>query len=130
MSIHKLLSINSTEITEHNRKISVAEQIAGNDIDLASGHRRRYYSRNKKQFSLNWSYLPSLQSKTADGRVGRDFLYSLANGSAVATVLIELSPGEYETFDCYIDSYSEDLIRRDYTTQCSYYDISLTLTER
>lgn len=130
MSIHKLLSINSTEITEHNRKISVAEQIAGNDIDLASGHRRRYYSRNKKQFSLNWSYLPSQQSKTVDGRVGRDFLYSLANGSAVATVLIELSPGEYETFDCYIESYSESLLRREYETQCSYYDVSLNLVER
>lgn len=130
MSIHKLLSINSTEITEHNRKISVAEQIAGNDIDLASGHRRRYYSRNKKQFLLNWSYLPSQQSKTVDGRVGRDFLYSLANGSAVATVLIELSPGEYETFDCYIESYSESLLRREYETQCSYYDVSLNLVER
>lgn len=130
MSIHKLLSINSTEITEHNRKISISEQLAANDIDLASGHRRRYYSRNKKQFSLNWAYLPSLQAKTVDGRVGRDFLYSLANGSAVATVLVELAPGEYETFDCYIDSYSEDLIRREYATQCSYYDVSLTLTER
>jgi len=130
MSIHKLLSINSTEITEHNRKISISEQIAADDIDLASGHKRRYYSRNKKQFSLKWSYLPSLQSKTVDNRVGRDFLYSLANGSAAATIIIELSPGQYQTLDCYIDSYSEDLIRRDYTSQCSYYDVSLTLTER
>lgn len=130
MSIQKLLTINSNEITEHNRKISITEQIAANDIDLASGHRRRYYSRNKKQFGLNWTYLPSLQSKTVDGRVGRDFLYSLANGSSVATVVIEQSPGEFETYDCYIDSYSEDLIRREYTTQCSYYNVSLTLTER
>ena len=130
MTISNLLSINSTEITEHNRKVSISEQIAAEDIDLASGHKRRYYSRNKKEFSLNWSYLPSLQSKTVDSRVGRDFLYSLANGSSVATVRIELAPGEYETFECYIASYSEELVRREYTTQCSYYDVSLTLTER
>jgi hypothetical protein len=129
MSIQKLISINSIEITEHNRKINITEQIAANDIDLASGHRRRYYSRNKRQFSLTWSYLPSLQAKTVDGRVGRDFLYSLANGSAAASVSIQLKPGQTEILNCYIDSYTEDLIRRDYSTQCSYYDVSLTLNE-
>jgi hypothetical protein len=131
MSITKLLTINSTEITEHNRKISISEKVAASDIDLASGHRRRYYSRNKREFSLSWSYLPSLQSKTVDSRVGRDFLYSLANGSSVATVGIELEPGAGASFiDCYISSYSEGLIRREYETQCSYYDVSISLTER
>lgn len=131
MSIYKLLTINSTEITEHNRKLSVTEEIAANDINLASGHRRRFYSRNKKQFQLSWTYLPSLQSKTVDGRVGRDFLHTLANGSALASVSIELEPeAGFTTYECYIDSYSEDLVRREYATQCSYYDVSLTLTER
>lgn len=131
MSIYKLLTINSTEITEHNRKLSVTEEIAANDIDLASGHRRRFYSRNKKQFQLSWTYLPSLQSKTVDGRVGRDFLHTLANGSALASVSIELEPeAGFTTYECYIDSYTEDLVRREYSNQCSYYDVSLTLTER
>ena len=131
MTIQKLLTINSTEITEHNRKVSVSEQIAANDIDLASGHRRRYYSRNKRQFNLTWSYLPSLQAQTVDGRVGRDFLNTIANSSASATVGIELEPnGGLTSYDCYIDSYSETLIRREYSTQCAYYDVSLTLTER
>lgn len=130
MSIYKLLSLNSIEITEHNRKISIGEAVSAEDIDLASGHRRRYYSRNKKQFSLSFTYLPNIQSKTVDARVGRDFLYSLANGSSTVSMSIELSPGEVETFECYVDSYSESLIRRDYTTQCSYYDVSLTVTER
>ena len=131
MTIQKIITINSTEITEHNRKISVSEQIAGNDIDLASGHRRRYYSRNKRQFNLTWSYLPSLQAQTVDGRVGRDFLNNIANSSASVAVGIELEPnGGLTSYDCYIDSYSETLIRREYSTQCAYYDVSLSLTER
>lgn len=131
MTIQKLLTINSTEITEHNRKITVNEEIAAQDIDLASGHRRRFYSRNKRKFDISWSYLPNLQAQTVDGRVGRDFLNNIANSSASATVGIELEPnGGLTSYDCYIDSYSETLIRREYSTQCAYYDVSLSLTER
>ena len=131
MSIQKLLTINSTEITEHNRKITVNEEIAAQDVDLASGHRRRFYSRNKRKFDISWSYLPSLQAQTVDGRVGRDFLNNIANSSASVAVGIELEPnGGLTSYDCYIDSYSETLIRREYSTQCAYYDVSLTLTER
>ena len=48
MYLYKLLTINGTEVTEHGRKIKIDEEIAANDIDLASGHRRRYYSNNKQ----------------------------------------------------------------------------------
>ena len=46
MDLYKLLTINGTEVTEHGRKVKINEEISANDIDLASGHRRRYYSKN------------------------------------------------------------------------------------
>jgi hypothetical protein len=131
VNTNSLLTINGTAVTEHGRKISLTEEISANDIELASGLRRRFYSTNKKQFSVTWSYLPDLQSKTLDAKPGRNFLLALANTSAVALVSIALEPGQTPVeYSCYLDSYSESLLRKDLSTKCSYYDVSLTLTEQ
>ncbi len=131
MSIANLLSINNTELTAHNRKVAITEQISANDIDLASGHRRRFYTKNKKQFSLTWSYLPNLVNKTVDNRAARDFLFGIANTSNHVSVSVQLEPsGSFQQYNCYVDSYSESLIRRDLSTGCIYYDVSMTLTEQ
>lgn len=131
MSIANLLSINNTELTAHNRKVSITEQISANDIDLASGHRRRFYTKNKKQFNLTWSYLPNLANKTVDSRAARDFLFSVANTSNYVSISIQLEPGGgFEQYNCYVDSYSESLIRRDLPAGCVYYDVSMALTEQ
>jgi len=131
MSIANLLSINNTELTAHNRKVSIAEQISANDIDLASGHRRRFYTKNKKQFNLTWSYLPNLANKTVDNRAARDFLFGIANTSNYVSISIQLDPNSsFEQYNCYVDSYSESLIRRDLSTGCVYYDVSMALTEQ
>ncbi len=131
MSIANLLSINNTELTAHNRKVAITEQISANDIDLASGHRRRFYTKNKKQFSLTWSYLPNLVNKTVDNRAARDFLFGIANTSNYVSVSVQLEPsGSFQQYNCYVDSYSESLIRRDLSTGCVYYDVSMTLTEQ
>ena len=128
MDLYKLLTIDGVEITEHGRTLKVDEEIAANDIDLASGHRRRYYSKNKQKFSINWKYLPSVQSVTVDGRVGQSYLSNLVNTRASVTVGIELAPGEgYTEYECFIDSYSEKLIRRHLPTKCSYYDVEISL---
>lgn len=131
MSITNLLSINNTELTAHNRKVSITEQISANDVDLASGHRRRFYTKNKKQFSLTWSYLPNLVNKTVDNRAARNFLFEIANTSNYVSVSVQLEPsGSFQQYNCYVDSYSESLIRRDLSTGCVYYDVSMTLTEQ
>jgi len=130
MYLYKLLSINGTEVTEHGRTIKIDEEISANDIDLASGHRRRYYSNNKQKFNISWTWLPDLAAHTVDSRDGRAFLNSLINATSSVLVGIELSPGEgYTEYNCFIDSYSESLVRRDPSSKCSYYDISLSLVE-
>jgi len=131
MTIVNLLTINNTEITAHNRKLGIDEEISANDIDLASGHKRRFYTKNKKRFNLTWSYLPNLANKTVDNRAARDFLFSIANISNYVSFSIELEPaGGFVNYDCYLESYNESLLRRDLTTGCIYYDVSMTLTER
>ena len=130
MSIVNLVSINGQEVTEHGRTFASSETMTVNDIDLASGHRRRFYKDNKKQFQFSWKYLPSLQSSSVDNRKSQAYLVALGDVRGTVTLLIQTVPdGAYDEYTCYVDSYSETLIRRDFSTQCSYYDVSLTLVE-
>lgn len=126
-----LLSINGQEITEHNRQISTSIQQASSQMELARGVSRRYIRKNKKSFNLSFKYLPNNTDKTVDGRRGRDYLLSMANTRGTVTVTIKLSPtDEFETYTCFINSYSEKLVRRDIGSGCSYYDISMELSEQ
>jgi len=131
MDTNSLFKINGTLITEHGRKLSISEEIAANDVDLASGLRRRFFTTNKKSFQISWSYLPDKVDKSVDSKAGRTFLFNLANTSSTASVQVELEPNAGLTeYICYLDSYSESVIRRDLKTGCTYYDVSLTLKER
>lgn len=131
MALNNLIYLNGYEITEHGRTFDSSDNIAANDIELANGNTRRFYQNNKKQFQFSWTYLPSLQSKTIDSRRAQVYLSSLANTAAVVELKIKEEPTEdYITYNCWIDSYSEELIRRDFSTQCSYYNVQLTLIER
>lgn len=130
MSIVHLILINGNQITEHNRSFESSEVMAVSDIDLASGHKRRFYKNNKKQFDFSWKYLPSLQAKTVDNRKSQSYLETLGNVRGTVTLAIQTVPnGPYDEHACYVDSYSKILIRRDFHTQCSYYDVSMTLVE-
>jgi hypothetical protein len=131
MAIDNLIYINGDEITEHGRTFESSEEISAEDIQLANGLSRRFYQNNKKQFQFSWTYLPSLQAKTVDSRKAQAYLVSLANTTAVVELKIKEKPTEdYVTYNCWVDSYSEELIRRDFSTQCSYYNVQLTLVEQ
>lgn len=130
MSIVKLLSLDGVEITEHSRKYSGSESIAASDVELDSGINKRYIQKNKKSLSLSFSYLPSLAIHTVDARVGRNYLQTIANKRGKVAVYIQLGPEESpQQYDAYVTSYSETLIKRDVSTQCAYYDVSIALEE-
>jgi hypothetical protein len=125
-----LLSIDNQEITEHNRRTSISTNQSSAAVELGRGVSKRYIKKNKKNFSIFFSYLPSAQEKTVDGRKGRDYLVNLANKKNTVLVKIKLNPSEeYKEYECYLNSYSEKLIRRDIPSQCSYYDVNLDLEE-
>jgi hypothetical protein len=126
-----LISINGNPITEHNRKTSISTNQSGGDVELARGTIKRYISKNKHAYNINFTYLPSMQERTVDGKKGRDYLKSLAMLTSTVEFSIKLDPQDsFHTTTCYVDSYSETLLRRDMATGCSYYDVSITLGEK
>lgn len=130
MSIVKLISLDGTEITEHNRKFSDNESISASDVELDSGINKRYIRKNKKVFNLSFTYLPNLSAYTVDGRAGRDFLKSLAQKRGTISLVTKLSPeSSDESFTVYATSYSETLIKRHVDVNCNYYDVSIGFEE-
>ena len=130
-SLLVFLSVNSTEITNHNRRHSMNQDMSTNDIETAGGRIKRFYKNNKRSMDLSFSYLPNNTDKTVDGRAGRDFLYNLAlNGPYVSVSYQDRPSGPTYTFNGFINDYSERLIRRDLQTQCSYYDVNLRIEEQ
>lgn len=128
--IISLLSIDGTEITEHNRRYSGEQVINSSGIELDSGITKKYIKQNKNNFSLSFSYLPSSTSLTVDGRSGRDFLKTLASSPSKKTISIKLSPSDsIKTFTAYVSSYSESLIKRDVRNKCAYYDVTISFEE-
>ena len=129
-TITHLVKLNGFEITEHNRKFDGGTAISANDIELINGDKKRYIRNNKSLYNFNFTYLPSLQTHTVDGRRGRDYLYSIAMTPASVSLSIKLNPEEdFYTTTVYVESYSETLIRRDLTSQCSYYDVTISFKE-
>jgi hypothetical protein len=93
--------------------------------------RKRYVKDSKRKFSFKWEYLPSLQAHTIDNRKARDYIKNLAlTTRAKIPMLIKLDPLKpAESIYVFVEDYSEDLIRRDITTGCDYYSVSLSVEE-
>lgn len=128
--IISLFSIDGTEITEHNRKYRGGQTINASDIELDSGINKRYIKKNKENFTVNFTYLPSSAAKSVDGRAARDFLKTVSESPGKKTITIKLSPNDsIKTIISYVTSYSETLIRRDVDQSCSYYDVNIGFEE-
>lgn len=125
------LSINGTEITEHNRKYASSQAMQTSDIETTAGRVKRFYRKNKRTLNFTFSYLPSSSEKTVDGREARDFIENLAMSSPLVSVsYIDQPGGSTNTFNGYINNYTERIVRKDYNTQCIYYDISFEIEEK
>lgn len=131
MTITSFLSLNGQELTEQGRTISDSIVLNASDIELDEGMRKRYVKDSKRKFSFRWEYLPSLQAHTIDNRKSRDYIKDLALTTRVKIpMLIKLDPLKAaESIYVFIEDYSEDLIRRDITTGCDYYSVSLSVEE-
>ena len=131
MTITSFLSLNGQELTEQGRTISDSIALNASDVELDEGMRKRYVKKSKRKFSFKWEYLPSLQAHTIDNRKARDYIKDLALTTRVKIpMLIKLDPLKAaESIYVFIEDYSEDLIRRDITTGCDYYSVSLSVEE-
>jgi hypothetical protein len=131
MTIISFLSLNGQELTEQGRTISDSISLNASDVELDEGMRKRYVKDSKRKFSFKWEYLPSLQAHTIDNRKARDYIKNLAlTTRAKIPMSIKLDPLKpAESVYVFVEDYSEELIRRDITTGCDYYSVSLSVEE-
>lgn len=119
------------EITEHGRTYSGDVLQSGNNVELARAVVKKYFKVNKRKFSFSFKYLPNNTDKTIDGRKGRDYLLQMSEHRGLVYLLIKLNPSDgYVEYPCYINSYSEKLVKRDIANKCAYYDVSIELEEQ
>ena len=138
-SIRTFLILDDKPLTNHNREFDVS--IAPSFIENKNWHNKknRYYKRasesGRKTFSLSWRFLPNFMEKTVDTRHGRDYIASVSEDPDVHVLKVinqdqnGLTPYTETSYNVFVRSYSETLIRRDLSDGVYYFDCSLTLEE-
>ncbi len=126
-----LMSLDGVELSDHGRKFSSDKIQKIVQVELANGTRKQYVKATKRNFKMQWSWLPNGDSSTSDGFAGRDTLKSLCmNENTHTLVLRDLASGSTQNFTVFVDSYSEDIARRDYKGGIYFYNITVELTEQ
>jgi hypothetical protein len=131
MAVISFLSLGGQELTEQGRKMTDNVNVNASVVELDNGVSRRYIKRNKRSFTFTWDWLPSVESHTIDNRKARNYIKNLVF-STRAKVLMSIKLDHQESAESiyvYINDYSEDLIRRDPTSACDYYAVTLTVEE-
>ena len=138
-SIRTFLILDDKPLTNHNRDFDIS--IAPSFIENKNWNNRksRYYKRasesGRKTFSLSWKFLPNFMDKTVDTRHGRDYIASISEDPDVHVLKVinqdqnGLTPYTETSYNVFVRSYSETLIRRDLADGVYYFDCSLTLEE-
>jgi hypothetical protein len=138
-SIRTLVILDDKPLTNHNRKFDISLSPINTEVINWNNTRNRYYKRvstsGRKTFSLNWTMLPNGMEDTVDQRNARDFLHTTAEDPDVHELKIVnqnesgLTPYTETTYQVFIRSYSENLVRRYISEGVYLYDCSLVLEE-
>lgn len=130
-SLIHLISINDIEITEHNRTLQTSIELSSSSVELSNGTTKKYSKKSKNIFSISFTYLPNTSDATVDGREGRDFLKTISQTRGVVNLKIKLDPSDsVKSYTCFVNSYSESLIRRDIPNSRSFYNVTIELGEQ
>ena len=130
VDVYRLCKLNNRVLTAHNRKLSISVNYAYDDVQLLSGNMRRFLRGVKQSFQLDWQFLPSKVDKTVDGQYGRDYLQGLVGNRQLLEFFIQDKPNDAgATYTVFVESYNEDLVRRELNTGTHFYNVSLVLRE-
>lgn len=108
-----VMSWNATRVTEHNRgPLTITPNRIEKSSRMADGTLRKNVIATKNSYSVSWSQVPSLTTKTIDGFMGgRDILdfyrtttgsftldlrYDDAGGTTITKTVVFSSPPAYE----------------------------------
>lgn len=125
-----LFSINGIEFTDQNRTISESREERSVAVQLANGNTMKYVMGEKKRWSINWTWLPDNEQLTYDGKGARDHIRALSYTGNTYTLVMRSSYGSIETYTIFIESYSENIVRRDTVNGQYFYDVSVELAEQ
>jgi hypothetical protein len=138
-SIRTLFILDNKPLTNHNRKIDISLSPVNTQVVNWNNRANRYYRRvsnsGRKTFTFSWTMLPNNLQDTVDHRNARDFLHSVSEDPDIHELKIVnqnesgLTPYTETTFQVFIRSYSESLIRRYISEGVYLYDCNLVLEE-
>jgi hypothetical protein len=133
------LLLDGKPLTAHNRSFEVSLSPSFIENTNWNNKKNRYYKRSsesgRKTFSLSWKYLPNSKEYAVDGRYSRDFIQGIADDPDVHVLKVinqdesGLTPPTETSYNVFVKSYSEKLIRRHIEEEVYFFDCSITLEQ-
>ena len=137
-SLVPLLVLDNRALTDQGRKFSDSVEQVFVEKKNWNNSKSRYYKRDnagKQTFKLSWDWLPSNRDSTIDKREARDYIKKLAMDPDIHTLKVVTYGADPEdifaetAYNVFITSYSEDLVRRDLSSEEYFWNCSLELKE-
>jgi len=130
MALPNLITLGGYELTDQGRTFSSARDERSIPVELASGLTKKYFKAVKYTFSIAWTQLPSLSTQTYDKKEARNTLKVLSDTQAVLPLIVRAPIGTTQTYNVWIESYSENIMRRDFVSGAIFYEVSLELKQQ
>jgi len=137
-SIVSLIVLDDKPLTAQNRNISYdVGQVKVEKINWNSKKSRYYKSStpNKMVVKIGWEWLPSKKYETFDKREARDYIREIAsdmNSHILKIISYGTNPQDLPvetSYNVFVKSYTEDIVRRDLTQNVYFYKCDLELEE-
>ena len=137
-SLVPLIILDNNALTDQGRKFSDSIKQVFVEKSNWNNSKSRYYKRDnagKITFKLSWEWLPSTRDSTIDRREARDYIKRLAMDPDVHVLKVVTYGTDPEdifsetAYNVFITSYSEDLVRRDLTSDVYFWKCDLELEE-
>ena len=131
MSLPNFISLGGVELTDQGRTFASARDERSTPVQLASGLTKKYFMGNiKNTFSLSWTWLPGSSALTFDTKGGRDSIKTLADLKSVLALVVRTPVGSSATYNVWVESYSETILRRDFRANTIWYEVQMELKEQ
>lgn len=130
MALSNLMSLGGVEFTDDGRTYTEQRDERAVAVQLASGKLVKYIQAEKRIFNVNWTYLPQNLTFTSDHKGARNELRPVCYTGATTTIVIRNVIGGSETYTVFVESYQENIVRRDMTNGNILYDIQISLKEQ
>lgn len=123
--------LDSIPLTDQGRSpVSVTREEKFTENELANASKRRYFRGVKHTWSFSWTFLPDEDEQTFDKYAARNTIKELIGDKGKDHVLkFYDSTWSYKEYEVFVESYQEDLVRRDAGGNMFFWEVSISFTE-